>query len=812
MSKLLFFAALAISSAIGVVSDFDQEVAYVSALRERGLHRLSEMQCNRLAEQSELSPAQRVQLTVETTKTLTSLALNSRQPKRDETWRRAQSLLKSQIASTQEDAWRAMLELQLGLTMLEQAAWARRESEIRAANDNDWNQTRSLIRAAINQLKSANQSFVNLKRGRVSQDANLSSNEIAELQRNTNYALSRAYRNQAIAYQQKPVDQIAALTQALKLLQPIANDGLADDLVWRSRIDRVECYRLRGDLTRASQLIAEANTKDPPPEYLGRLAAEGVRLALASKNLPSALQFVRSQNQSNQPELDLARVETLVALATQKSATEAESYRKEAAQIAARLDRQHGTYWGMRGEILIAKLSESSSQASSETTLLETTARTLLRQAQPEKAIATFLRAAEQAERNGDASKAFDYFHKAAIVHQQEDQLQSAIDRFRYAANNYPNQPGASEAHLQAAFNAAKVYQTFARAGDDTQAAKRLTAYSDLLAEHLSTWPDAPSSDQARIWFGRLLQAQGKTAEAAEIYRAVSVGSKHAAEAIEKRGTLYLKQFSSTNDALGLQESRQWFSDRLEKERADAGRVAALQLAKLAFVSPPDYKMAQAAIEKARQVDAKDESLLALRIVALAGLEETVSTARSELTQLLPLPAALLLDVLRGLQPIRDARPDDAAVKAMANDCLRLVRPFSGNLSAADQLLIQTSLADAAAHPQALATYRELAGQHRGDRRIQLRYAELVAVGRDRAAREEALKQWRSIVKSSKPRSATWFRGKLGVAQTYFDKGEHSKAKQQIQLLSTLYPAMGGAELKSRFQALLQRIEDYRFK
>ena len=229
MSKLLFLAALAISSAIGVVSDFDQEVAYVAALRERGLHRLSEMQCKNLAKQGELTPAQSVRLTVETTKTLTSLALNSRQPQRDETWGRAQSLLKSQIASTQEDAWRAMLELQLGLTMLEQAAWARRESEIRAAKDEDWNPTRTLIRAAINQLKSASQSFTNLKRRSASRDANLSSNEIAELQRNTNYALSRGYRNQAIAYQQKPVDQIAALTQALKLLHPIANDGMADD-------------------------------------------------------------------------------------------------------------------------------------------------------------------------------------------------------------------------------------------------------------------------------------------------------------------------------------------------------------------------------------------------------------------------------------------------------------------------------------------------------------------------------------------------------------------------------------------------------
>ena len=72
----------------------------------------------------------------------------------------------------------------------------------------------------------------------------------------------------------RPADQIGSLTQALKLLQPLANDQQLDDVVWKARIDRIESYRLRGDLERASQLIAEANNETVPTEYMGRLAAE----------------------------------------------------------------------------------------------------------------------------------------------------------------------------------------------------------------------------------------------------------------------------------------------------------------------------------------------------------------------------------------------------------------------------------------------------------------------------------------------------------------------------------------------------------
>ena len=826
------------------IASFDHEVDYVTALRKRGLHRLAALQCEQLAS-LDLSATQRVGVNVQLSKTLTDHALNSRSPQREELWQQATGLLQKEIGLTQEPASRVLLELQLGLTMLEQAAWSRRESEIRAANDEDWLPARAQIRAAIKQLKAVEESLTELKRRSAGRDANLSSSELAELQRNTNYALARAYRNQAISYSTNSTsdantisnDQVSALTQALKYLDPLANDTVVDEVVWKSRLDRIECFRLRRQLKSARRLILEATEEETTADVTARLAAEGVRLALATNQLDAALKLVREHGDNRQPELDLARVETLVAVAKQKGIKEGEAYRTEATEIAARLDREHGTYWGMRGEILIAKLSErliseaivsgsnfgDSTDTTDATSLLETAAKTLLKQGRPDEAIDTFLRAAKQAQANRRPRQAFDFLFKAAVIHQQEGQLQSAVTRFREAANSYPNEPRAGEAHLLAVFQCATLYQHLAKDDRKGEANKQLSLYDELLQEHLRMWSTNPSADQARLWYGRLLEAQGKYKLALEAYRDVSPGSNQAAESYQRLGGLYHKLFAQgVEDTVNeLSNARAWFRERLQLEDdANASQALTKELASLCFLSPPDYELAQQILDRAIESglpDSKetglketgsvesDKSLDALRLVAVAGTD--AATARIELAQLMPLPRDSLTAILTGLQPIRDASPEDVELMGMAKDCIKFIQPYSNQLTDQHRLLIQQFTLDGMQANQAIEGYRRLAAEHPKHRRIQLRYAELAAMGRDRAAREEALNQWRKIVTQSKARSPEWFRAKLGVAQAYFDKGEHDKSKQMVELLMTLYPELGGAKLERRFQELLQRIQ-----
>jgi hypothetical protein len=182
-----------------------------------------------------------------------------------------------------------------------------------------------------------------------------------------------------------------------------------------------------------------------------------------------------------------------------------------------------------------------------------------------------------------------------------------------------------------------------------------------------------------------------------------------------------------------------------------------------------------------------------------------MQNARQELIESLPLPRSPLIVILNGLQPIRDARPDDVELQSMSLEIVKLLQAYRSQLQPGDQLLMEQVVADASDTKRALQSYQRLAATHRNNHRIQRRYAELLSLGRDRASREQALNQWRLIVSQSRPRSVDWFRGKLGVAQAHFDKGEHEKAKEVIELLMTLYPDMGSPELKASFQQLLGR-------
>ena len=163
---------------------------------------------------------------------------------------------------------------------------------------------------------------------------------------------------------------------------------------------------------------------------------------------------------------------------------------------------------------------------------------------------------------------------------------------------------------------------------------------------------------------------------------------------------------------------------------------------------------------------------------------------------------------MRGFQPIRDQRPNDAKFRDLVGDVVRLANTYRDQLSDSDRLLVVQSVADIATVEEGKTTYALLAKQYESDSRIQVRYAELLSLGRDRQSRIDALAQWRVVVSRSRPRSRKWFRGKLGVAQAHFDMGHPSKAKEIVQLAISLHPELGGSGLKYDYLALLAKCEE----
>ena len=621
---------------VGVLQDFDYEVRFAANLRGRGLYRLAELHCLDLLEKSELAPNQRVEATIQLSKTLVAKALDTRPPKQAELWSKALELLKESLAKPTDSTSKILLQTQLALTTQQRAEWARRTAEVQATSEDDWLSARTRIREAIKQLKSV-EALLNEPRVRAGGEG-LSAIRVAELRRNAQHQLARAYLNQAITYANRPTDRVSSLTRALKLLQPIASDVAVDELVWESRIDRIQCYRLRGDLERANQLLSEA--EGVPESLLGRLAAEGVRLALDAKQPDAALSFLKSlKTERSYPALDLARIEVFVTLAQQsKKPVDAKPHQEKAAQLTAKLTRDFGTYWGLRADMLIERFA---SEETSDAKLMDSVARSKLKRNLPDEAIDTFDRAAEQAISTNDQDRAFELSYNAATVEHQEGNLQPAIDRFGTLARKFPTHPKSAEAHLLAVFDAAALYQQYARANVNTSATKALSQYESLLQEHLRLFPEQASSNQARIWFGRLAEAKRDWNTAIETYRAVTSQSKHATEAYSRLGNVCLTRFRNNKEAsVDVNEARNWFQQRLNQATApEQQQTLREQVVSLATkVEPQDYSLAISTLKSLSGEElAASQSLQAANVISLAGVGSTPQ-ARAALTNALPLP------------------------------------------------------------------------------------------------------------------------------------------------------------------------------
>ncbi len=66
--------------------DFELDMRYAALLRERGLFRLAELQCQQILRRSDLEATAAAKATFELSKSLAAHALNSRGPERRQLW------------------------------------------------------------------------------------------------------------------------------------------------------------------------------------------------------------------------------------------------------------------------------------------------------------------------------------------------------------------------------------------------------------------------------------------------------------------------------------------------------------------------------------------------------------------------------------------------------------------------------------------------------------------------------------------------------------------------------------------------------
>jgi len=812
---------------------FTSDERFLDGLRQRRLYALAEKFCRAALTRPDQNSSRSAEMTIELSRSLVEHALEVPPGESADLWRQALETTDSFAQKSPESSRRVQVGVQHALVLLSRGEVLREEAEVMAERAGRLEAARSDLRQAISELKRASADIAEQLRkppANTKDDADFTTAELLSLQKNVNFQLARALRNQGQSYPANSADRSAALLQAAELLGPLAQLEPADPLGWPSRLDEITCYRLLADEPAAVRRLDVLERMPPPPQVLLAARAQRVRLALAAKNLQEALAALdkgRDEAGQTSPELDLAFLETFLqawqAAVEAKQTEAAAKWQAQAAAVVQQIDRLYGGYWARRAESLLGERVAGSTETG-DLSVLVRAAEGFYRAGQIDDALLAYDRARQTAQKSGGAAQAFDLGFTAAAIEQAQQHFAPAAKRFHELALADPRHAKAADAHLLAIYNT-----TRAERGDAISADKAGDAspsrHVQLLKEHLALWPQGASADQARLWLGRQRQREQAWPEAIELYQAIRPDAPQVDEALPEVGACYramladLRAKGKPTNETAVAAARYFESivsggGRMPTRYAAVQLNAALEAAKMWLELPGDgfahaEQMLSAALAAAEKPTEKwMATARGLLVYSLAGQGRNDEAARA-LDQLKGGPSADLLALIEGLVTLCETatpsiRRDLAGMALRVTD---LIDESNNTLDGPQQRTLARLHAEAlaaAGHTEkALADLERLAKESPRDGRIQEEYARILFA----AGRAEALEKWREIERKSRRGGERWFRAKYYQALALERKGDKPAAAAVVKLLRAQYPELGGADLKPKFLEVLARCQ-----
>lgn len=820
--------ALVVLPQLGRGQSLDER--YLAGLRERRLFELAETYCLARLDRDDLEPADRVGLAVELVRCYGEQALQLPPGERAAYWQKAH-----QTAGDFAQAWTGrprvlLVEVQDALTWLAQGELARQEAELTAGGAERIEEARDCLRSAIRALEKLDGRLaLALRQPRRSDGpaAGLTAAEVDALQKNLAYQAARTLRNQGECYPPQSADRANSITAALEKLDRLAELAVADDVVWRSRLDRVVCYRLVGDPRRAVAALAELIGAKPPEAIALEAQAEKIRLLIAAGEIDQALAEAGATASAAARSANLAFAQLESHIAALRAAGQAKDPQRlaasqaRAAELVRQIEEAHGPYWMRRAETLLARSLGSSAV---DRTALVRSAESFYRSGQIAEALAAYDRAFALAKGQGDVDAAFDVAFTAATIEHARAHHNEALARYRRLAQQLPQHPRAAKAHLLAVLNLAELVRA---APADRQPAL-LDEYRQLLQEQLDTWPQGPSADQARLWQGNLLRNERHWEAAVAAYRGVSSDHPQYEAAVTAAGACYLEwlaelaQSGEAHDDVAVEAARyfenlvvgperRWPEKWSQLQRTSALTAARIRLRHTTDGAPAAERMLTAALTLTDDAPAPWlAQARTLLIVALAA-QGRLDGAAQAIDALNTVEAGDLVELLGELDALADRAPPDAA-RSLAQVELKLAERIDQRNEELRPEQVQqvrqhraAALFHAGRREEALQAYEKLAAEFPRDGQIHERYAALLARADDPQTLGQALAKWHEVETKSRPGTARWFQARYGQAELFYRLNQPEKAAKLIRLTQVLQPELGGPELKTRFLQLLAR-------
>ena len=251
-----------------------------------------------------------------------------------------------------------------------------------------------------------------------------------------------------------------------------------------------------------------------------------IRLALDRGRVDEALSLTKTAAIAGalQAELEYATLQSYLAAARAavkaNDKERARQWQTKAAALTRRIEATRGAYWSRRAALLLGAAFEGTSGGNDLVVLIAVAGR-LRNAGKWDEALAAYDRAARQATVSSKADQAFQLgWISAAIVQRRavdksaaakgrDEALRDAAKRYHQLALDHPKHAKASQAHLQAAWNTARLQGATS------------PEYVKMLREHIGAWPRAETAGDAHAWLGRMHAALGQWNEAIAEYRAV---------------------------------------------------------------------------------------------------------------------------------------------------------------------------------------------------------------------------------------------------------------------------------------------------
>lgn len=826
---IVLAVVLALSTGGLTAAEKSPDQRYLDGLIARRLFVLAESYCQRQLRRDEIEPRQRTERVIDLSRVYAEQALNAPPEQRAEHWRQAHEVLEQARLAVVDPSLRLLLRRQDALVHLARGRQLRQEAAVVADPQPLLDEAKSSLRQAVFGLDelAADVEKVLIERNRggpLAADA-LDAAELQALARDVKYQQAETLRNQALTYPEGDRDRLNALTRAVEQFRPLAERPGAPD--WESQLGWIRSLRAAEHYDEAAALLAAVTKRFDEEAVAASIVAqfrlESARLAIARGEMEQALAILDPGPPSGAEQTAAWDYELLVALLRQwqqaEGTSQAAEWQTKATEQVRLIEARHSPYWRRRAESLLGSI-VAASPATDDLEVLVRAAQSYYRSGNIDDASAAYQRAYQQAVKAQLVDRAFDIGYTLASIEHERRRHAAASERFRELALAHSGHERAPQAHLMAIFHAAQTLRD-----QPTSDADR---YEALLAEHLGRWPRSDSTDQARIWLGRLHQQRREWKAAAEAFAGVRAASTHAAEAVDRAAACYRAWLAESTRADERTRIANLAADYFEsvvfgatqswpEEFSPPQRAAALHAGRFRLqYAGGDYgrveKLLAVALDRAGDAEPKWRSTARVWLVlAVAMQPNRLADAAALLEELSGVDPEEWLGLSRALHEASAEAPPDAAVE-LARLQLQVVDRLgdhSNKLSPAQATQVALVRAAALARVDdsdlARAAYAKLADDLPNDGHVQATYAELLLAGEKPSDWQQALLKWREIERRSPPASTRWYTAKLAQATAYEKLGNCRQALRIIALTRVLHNDLGGPAMKKKFDAIVER-------